>query len=89
MANYLVTYDLHEASRQKYENLDMRLGLMGGKRVLESAWVVPYSGDSNNLYSKVVYEAINPDEVIITRLTGDTRYALSGDHLKNALGIVD
>ena len=41
---YVVSYDLENASTEEYQTLEDELERLGGKRVLQSQWVVRMSG---------------------------------------------
>lgn len=49
----LISYDLHKKGGKAYEKISKRLTPMGGFKIQESEWLVPYDGGLDALSEKI------------------------------------
>ena len=64
---YIISYDFTRGKSYR-DKLDKKLNSLGAKRILESQWVVKYSGDSEALYYEIKSYFIKNDRILINPL---------------------
>ena len=75
MANYIVSYDLH--NQRHYEPVWKQLEQLGGTRLLESLWVVSTSLNATQLKDVIRNAADNDDSVAVIQLLPGAYWACS------------
>jgi hypothetical protein len=68
MANFIVTYDLN-GPYPSHQDVDQLLSNLGGTRVLETVWWVPWSGDHVGLRDRLMSTLRSEDGLIVCEVS--------------------